>query len=71
MTKLTERMARQRLEAAIEAAGGVRPYARMLGVSAAYVSDARLGRRLIGGVIADALKLRRITRTVTSYVEAA
>lgn len=71
MATLTERAALARLNAAIDTAGGVRAYARLIGVSAAYVSDTRLGRRAIAGPIADALKLRRIKRTTITYEEAA
>ena len=71
MRKITEREALLRLNAAVSEAGGVRAYARLLGVSAAYVSDTSRGRRHIAGPIAEALKLRRVKRTITSYVEAA
>lgn len=49
-------------------AGGVRKLARKWRLSAAYVSDVILGRRLAGPSILKHLKLRRVTTVTRHYV---
>ena len=51
----------------VEAAGGVRALARKLGLSAAYVSDVRLGRRSPGPSILKPLKLKRVVITRVEF----
>lgn len=50
----------QRLEAAIAAAGSAKAWALQAGISEAYVSDVRLGRRQPGILILLALGLVRV-----------
>jgi hypothetical protein len=54
------------LEEAIRAAGSASAWAAAAGVSPAYVSDVRLGRRAPGEAVLRALRLQRIV----SYVPA-
>jgi len=66
---ISETEMHQRLELMIENAGGVRLLARRLGVSAAYVSDVRHGKRGPGPKILGPMKLRRVRVVHVSYEE--
>jgi len=55
------------LERLIADAGGVRPIARTLGVSAAYISAVRHGKRWPGPKILRLMKLRRVRVIQVSY----
>ena len=61
---LSDREAHERLEAAIERAGGVRALAREIGITATVVSAARLRatrRTPITGKLAEHLRLKRVS----------
>lgn len=61
---LSDREAHERLEAAIEAAGGVNALAREIGVTATVVSAARLRatrRTPITGKLAEHLRMKRVS----------
>lgn len=65
---LTELELRAKLRGRVEAAGGVRGFARLHGFSAPYVSDALQGRRTIAGRMASALGyVRQEVRTVEYF----
>lgn len=60
----------QRIEAAAKKAGSLRGAARKLGVSVAFLSDIRHGRREAGPKLLRALRLRKqvmTTRTVRYF----
>lgn len=66
---MTEDDVRALLHKATEKAGGVRAWARAHNLSAAYVSDVRLGRRSLGPAILAALGLEiaKVIPAVTTY----
>ncbi len=66
---MTEDDVRTLLHKATDEAGGVRAWAREHGLSAAYVSDVRLGRRSLGPAILDALgvEIAKVIPAVTTY----
>ena len=61
---MTEDDVRALLHKATDKAGGVRAWARTHKLSAAYVSDVRLGRRSLGPAILDALGVEYVPITV-------
>lgn len=66
--KLSKRQAREKLEAAILAAGSAKAYAQRLQMSEAVISDMRRGNRYISGRVADDLGLRRIVSQTVAYL---
>jgi DNA-binding transcriptional regulator YdaS (Cro superfamily) len=58
------RQVKRILEKGVEDAGGIRAYARLIGVSPPYVSDVLKGNRSPGPKILKALRLS-VKRTVT------
>lgn len=54
----------RRIERRLEAAGGIRPLARELGVSASEISRIVSGQREVGDVLAAKLNLRAVTMYV-------
>ncbi len=57
---LTEDDVRERLRAAIDAAGSQQEFARRMGISAQYINDVVRGRREPGQKILDALGIERV-----------
>lgn len=55
------------MEAHIEAAGGVRRLAKQWGISAAYVSDLRNGRREPGPAILKRVGARKVVTRLVEY----
>lgn len=66
---MTEDDVRALLHKATDKAGGVRAWARLHKLSAAYVSDVRLGRRSLGPAILDALgvEVAKVIPAITTY----
>ncbi len=60
---------RDRLEAAIAAAGSAAAWAAAAGISSAYVSDVRLRRRPPGASVLTALGLARVVTYVPAPID--
>jgi len=60
---------RKLLQAMVDKSGGIRPGARALGLSAAYLSDILANRRNVSMRVAGRLGYRRIDKTIVKFVK--
>lgn len=66
---MTEREVIERLQEAVTAAGGQRAFARMHGLSVAYINDVLRGKRALSERVLATIGIRREIQHIVSYFE--